>query len=133
MNFFIIVTCISAVMGVIGLIYEPNRRFGYEAFFSPIIFGLISIIPSIVTFSNKELSVKEMIFRNVLQLMVLECLILTSGFLFGIMKDKMILISVGVSIIIVFIIVHIISWIFDYKTAANLNQNLKVFQNNDRS
>lgn len=130
MNFFIIVTCISLVMGVIGLIYEPGRRFGYEAYFSPLIFGAISTIPSFVTYSKKELTVRQMVFRNVLQLLVIECLVLITGYFFGIMKDKMILISVAISVIIVFIIVHIISWLIDFKTAAILNQNLKSYQNN---
>ena len=128
MNFFIIVTCISAVIGILGLIYEPSRKFGYEAYFSPLIFGVISIIPSFVTFSKKELTPKQMAFRNILQLIVLECLILTTGYLSGIMKDKMVLISVASSVIIVFVIVNFISWIIDSKTATILNENLKAFQ-----
>lgn len=131
-DFFIIVTCISAVIGIIGLIYEPNRRFGYEAYFSPLIFGAISIIPSFVTYSNKELTVKQMIFRNVIQLLILECLILITGYSFGVMKDKTILTSVAFSVIIVFIIVHLISWVIDSKTAAILNENLKAYQKNDK-
>lgn len=128
MNFFIIVTCVSAVIGILGLIYEPSRKFGYEAYFSPLIFGVISIIPSFVTFSKKELTPKQMAFRNVFQLIVLECLILITGYSFGIMKDKMVLTSVALSVIIVFVIVNFISWIIDSKTATILNENLKAFQ-----
>ena len=131
-DFFIIVTCISAVIGIIGLIYEPNRRFGYEAYFSPLIFGAISIIPSFVTYSNKELSVKQMILRNVIQLVILECLILITGYSFGVMKDKVILSSVAFSVIIVFIIVHLISWVIDSKTAFILNENLQAYQKYDK-
>jgi uncharacterized membrane protein len=131
MNFFIIVTCVSVVIGTLGLIYEPSKRFGYEAYFSPLIFGAISTISSFVTYSKKELTIRQMIFRNVLQLLVLECLILTTGYSFGIMKDTMILTSVALSIIIVFVIVHLISWIIDFKTAANLNDSLKVYQRNE--
>lgn len=131
MDFFIIVTCISVVIGIIGLIYEPNRTFGYEAFFSPLIFGAISILPSFVTYSKKELTIKQMVFRNLLQLLILECLILITGYLLGIMKDERILISVGISVIIVYIIVQLISWIIDSKTAAILNKNLKVYQKSD--
>lgn len=130
MNFFIIATCISVVMGIIGLIYEPDRRFGYEAYFSPLIFGAISTIPSFVTYSKRELTVKQMLFRNVLQLFLIEFLVLITGYYFGIMKDKMILISVAISVIIVFITVHIISWLIDLKTATTLNENLKDYQNN---
>lgn len=131
MNFFIIVTCVSVVIGIIGLIYEPNRRFGYEAYFSPLIFGAISTISSFVTYSKKELTVRQMIFRNCLQLLVLECLILITGYSFGIMNDKTILVSVALSIIIVFIIVNIISWLLDFKTAVILNDSLKAYQKND--
>lgn len=131
MEFFIIVTCISVVIGVIGLIYEPTKRFGYEAYFSPLIFGAISTVSSFVTYSKKELTVKQMIFRNVLQLMVLECMILITGYSFGIMKDKMILSSVAISVIVVFIAVQFISWIIDSKTAANLNDSLKIYQKNE--
>ncbi len=128
MDYFIIVTCITAVIGIIGLIFEPNMQFGYEAYFSPLIFGAISIIPSLISYSKKELSVKQMIFRNILQLVILECLILITGYSFGIMRDKSIIISVALSVIIVFIIVHLISWFIDSKTAVVLNDNLKVFQ-----
>lgn len=131
MNFFIIVTCISVVIGILGLIYEPTKRFGYEAYFSPLIFGAISIISSFVTYSKKELTIRQMIFRNVLQLLVLECLILITGYSFGVMKDTMILTSVAVSIIIVFIIVHLVSWLIDFKTSAKLNDSLKVYQRNE--
>lgn len=132
MDFFIIVTCISVVMGIIGLIYEPNTRFGYEAFFSPLIFGAISIVPSLVTYSKNELSVKQMVIRNALQLLILECLVITTGYVFGIMKDKVIILSVSLSVVIVFVIVHLISYFIDFRTAANLNESLKDFQNNEK-
>ena len=45
MSFFISVTCISLAMGIIGLIFNPNTRFGYEAYFSPLIFGAIGVLP----------------------------------------------------------------------------------------
>lgn len=131
MDYFIIVTCITAVIGIIGLIYEPNMSFGYEAYFSPLIFGAISIIPSLILYSKKELSVKQMMFRNILQLVILECLILVTGYSFGIMKDKSIIISVAISVVIVFIIVHLISWLIDSKTAITLNENLKAYQKQD--
>jgi len=127
MRFFIIVTCVTALIGILGLIYEPNRRLGYEAFFSPFIFGVIGIIPSIVTFSREELTLKQMLFRKVIQLIVLECMVLLFGYLVGIIKHNMI-ISVALSVLSVFITVHFIEWIIDSKTADKLNDNLKVFQ-----
>lgn len=128
MHFFIIVTCVTVVIGILGLIYEPNVKFGYEAFFSPLIFGAISIIPSIVTYSKEELTLKQMVFRKVLQLIVLEGILLIFGYLVvGIIKENMI-ISFAVSVLLVFLIVHFISWIIDCKKADVLNVDLKAFQ-----
>jgi len=127
MRFFIIVTCVSIAIGLIGLIYEPNRQFGYEAYFSPIIFGLIGVLPSIVTYSKKELTIKQMKARTVLQLIVLEGMVLSFGYVMGIMKDNMML-SLALAVLVVFIMVHLISWLIDYKEAKKLNEDLKAFQ-----
>jgi hypothetical protein len=127
MNFFIIVTCVSVLIGVLGLVFEPDRRFGYEAYFSPIIFGIIGILPSLVTYSKKELTIKKMLLRNILQLIVIEIMILSFGYLMGIMKRDM-LPSLAFSILIVFLIVHLVSWFIDSKKAVKLNEELKVFQ-----
>ena len=127
MNFFIIVTCVSIAIGLLGLIYEPNRQFGYEAYFSPIIFGLIGVLPSILTYSKKELTLKQMKVRKVFQLIVLEGMVLSFGYVMGIMKDNMML-SIALSVLVVFLAVHFISWIIDCKEAAKLNEDLKAFQ-----
>lgn len=127
MRFFIIVTCVSIAIGLLGLIYEPNRQFGYEAYFSPIIFGLIGVLPSIVMYSKKELTIKQMKTRKVLQLIVLEGMVLSFGYVMGIMKVNMML-SLALSVLVVFIMVHLISWIIDYKEAEKLNEDLKAFQ-----
>lgn len=127
MNFFIIVTCLSALIGILGLIYEPNRLFGYEAYFSPIIFGVIGVFPSIVTYSKKELTLKQMTFRKVLQLLVIEVIVLSFGYNLGVMKDNM-MISISISILMVYLMVHFITWFIDTSKAAKFNEDLKAFQ-----
>lgn len=127
MDFFIVVTCITLLMGVVGLIYEPDQRFGYEAYFSPLIFGVIGIVPSFITYSKKELSIRKMIIRKALQLIILEGLILGFGYWTGAMKGS-ILLSLFISVFLVFLLVHIISYVIDSKQAAHLSEELKTFQ-----
>lgn len=127
MDFFVIVTCVSVVIGLLGLIYEPHRQFGYEAYFSPLIFGVIGVLPSLVTYSKKELTVKQMKVRKVIQLIILEGLVLTFGYFMGVMKVNM-MVSVASSVLVVFLMVHLITWIIDSKKAAQLNEDLKAFQ-----
>lgn len=128
MDFFIGVACITLLMGILGLIYEPHQRFGYEAYFSPFIFGLIGILPSLVTYSKKELTIGQMLKRKALQLVILEGLILGFGYAMGIMKGTM-MVSMAGAVFLVFLLVHLISYTIASKEAANLSQELKAFQN----
>lgn len=127
MNFFIIVTCVSVLMALIGPVFDPERIFGYEAYYSPLLFGVIGVLPSFVTFSRKELTFNQMIVRKVLHLILLEGLILSIGILTGIMKAD-VLLSIALSIFVIFLLVYFISWIIDSKKAVELNADLKVFQ-----
>ena len=128
MNYFIIVTILTLVIGILGLIYEPNQRFGYEAYFSPLLFGLIAVIPSLVTYSTKELSLKQSIMRKIFQLLLIEAMILSFSHIMGILKSEMIG-SMILSILIVFVAVHLIEWIINNKNAKKLTLKLKAFQN----
>lgn len=127
MSFFIIVTLVSVVIGVLGLIFEPNRTFGYEAYFSPIIFGLIGVLPSIVTYAQTELTVRQLLFRKVFQLIVLEIMVLAFSYGMGAIKGHMIY-SVALAIIVVYLMVHLIMWLLDSKRAQKLTADLKAFQ-----
>jgi hypothetical protein len=128
MTYFIIVTIVTLVIGILGLIYEPGQRFGYEAFFSPLLFGFIGVIPSVVTYSKKELSVKQVRIRMIIQLLVLEVMILSFGYIVGILKSEMIG-SMILSIFAVFIAVNLFQWLLDNKKAIKLTRELKAYQN----
>jgi hypothetical protein len=54
MSFFVSVVCICAAMAFIGLSYESDARFGYEAFFSPLLFGAAASLPLLVKYSKKN-------------------------------------------------------------------------------
>lgn len=128
MRYIIIVTIVTLVIGIIGLIYEPNQRFGYEAYFSPFIFGLIGVIPSFATYSKKVLSLKQAKVRKIIQLLLIEIMVLSFGFIMGIMKREM-LGSMVFSIFVAFVAVNMIEWFINNKKAQKLTLELKAYQN----
>lgn len=71
-SFFVVVTCVNLAMAFLGMRYEPEIRFGYHAFLFPVMYGFLGILPSAVTYSRRELSVKQMLLRKLLQLLLLE-------------------------------------------------------------
>ncbi len=130
MNFFIIVTLVNIVIFVCGTILAPDQEITYSAFLVPIIDGALGIIPGIVMYSKRELTVKQMIVREIIQLLSIELIILL--FTFGISGFKpenlTLIIAEMVSIAVVFVLVIVIRYFFDKRSAKIMTSNLKAFQ-----
>lgn len=129
MSFFVSVVCITLAMGLFGILFEPNARFGYEAFFSPLLFGALATLPMQVTYSKRELSVVQTATRNIIHFVLLEAVILTTLLVLDILNGYWMTISMGVSISIIYASVHAILWLHDSRVATQLNGALRTMQN----
>ena len=129
-SFFITVTLINVAMLVLGKLLEPDQVFGYEAFMYPLIYGLIGTIPSVVIRDKKELSVKQELIRKVMNMLLI--IVLMLAFMFGgrEITSELIAAAVGVSIsiVIIFVLVNLIIWWFDLKTAKDMTEDLLKYQ-----
>ena len=129
-SYFISVTLINAAMLILGSLLSPQQRFGYEAFLYPLIYGLIGIIPSLIISTDKELSVKQVVIRKVMQMLLIIVLLL--AFMFGdaSLKRQTIFMAaaVALSVVIIYILVNVIMWMLDARTAKNMTEDLKRFQ-----
>jgi len=129
-GFFISVTLITAAMFILGLFFQPDMRFGYEAFAYPLIYGVIGSVPGLLMYSKKELTLKQTLIREFIQMSLIIVLIIT--FMFGRFKNIQDLvpqiIGVSVSIVIIYVLVHFFGWLMDLKTAKIMTEDLKRFQ-----
>lgn len=130
MSFFVSITCISAAMALIGMLFEPDTRFGYEAFLSPLIFGALASLPLLVKYSKKELSVKQAAIRNVIHFLLLEAVVLSVLYLLGMLTSVSMTISLGISILVIDLTVNLVLWINDKRTAKEFNNALRKLQDN---
>ena len=129
-SFFICVTLINAAMFILGRMLEPDMQFGYEAFAYPLIYGAIGSIPGLVMYSKKELTVKQTLIREFIQMFMVVAIII--GFMFGRFRNipDVIpqLIGVSVSVMIIYVLVHVFGWLIDLKTANKMTEDLKKYQ-----
>ena len=129
-SFFISVTLINLAMLILGCWLEPDLEFGYQAFAYPLIYGVIGSIPGLVMYSKKELTVKQTLIREVIQMFMVVAIII--GFMFGRFKNipDVIpqLIGVSVSVMIIYVLVHVFGWLIDLKTANKMTEDPKKFQ-----
>ena len=129
-GFFISVTHITAAMFILGLFFQPDLIFGYEAFAYPLIYGVIGSVPGLLMYSKKELTLKQTLIREFIQMCLIIVLIIT--FMFGRFKNipELVpqIIGVSVSIVIIYVLVHFFGWLMDLKTAKVMTEDLKRFQ-----
>ena len=129
-SYFISVTLINAAMLILGSLLSPHQRFGYEAFLYPLIYGLIGIIPSLIISTDKELSVKQVIIRKTMQMLLIIVLLL--AFMFG--DDPLnrqtifMAAAVALSVVVIYILVNVIMWMLDARTAKSMTEDLKRFR-----
>lgn len=129
-TYFAVVALVCAANAIMGAILAPDQTFGYDAFLSPLICGLAGTLPTVVTYSSKELSVKQLLFRKVIQLLLIEASVLFVMF-YGAaesFKQPKIIISVAVSIIIIYIIIDLIELFQDHLSAKKMTEELIAFQ-----
>ena len=128
MAFFVCSTCISILEGLLGMAFFAEDKFGWEAFFSPPLFGFLSVLLGMVTKSERELSVKEILFRRALHLLLIELLIFGMNYETGMQFDVLFSVTLAFSVAAVFVAVYVVMWLNDRKSAALFNEKLKEYQ-----
>ena len=130
MSFFIIVTLVNIAIFLSGMILAPDEKIGYTAFIVPVIDGVLGIIPGLVMYSKRELSVKQMAVREVIQLISIELIIFLFMFGFsGVSAEQVprLIVVIG-SVAVIFVAVKVIMYLFDFRTARRMTDELKLFQ-----
>ena len=130
--YFILVTLITILLMVVGMLFDSDRPLSYDAYFSPLFYAFIGVIPVFFFQSDKELSMKRLIIRNVLYVLIVEAAILLIVFKApNIPSDRMeVVISIAVGVLVVFILSLIVEYIFELTQANEMNAYLEEYQKN---
>lgn len=132
-SFFVSTALINVAMYVCGSLFRPDQRFGYEVFLYPLIYGFLATVPNFIMYSKKEMTVKQTVIREMINILLIVAII--ELFMFGgkDMSNELCVqaISVAVSIVVVYMGVVFIMYMLDLKTARRLTDQLRVFQYED--
>ena len=130
--YFILVTLITILLVVVGMLFDSDRTLSYDAYFSPLFYAFIGVIPVFFFQSDKELSMKRLIIRNVLYVLIVEAAILLIVFKApNIPSDRIeVVISIAVGVLVVFILSLIVEYIFELTQANEMNAYLEEYQKN---
>ena len=130
--YFILVTLITILLMVVGMLFDSDRTLSYDAYFSPLFYAFIGVIPVLFFQSDKELSMKGFIIRSIIQILIIEAAILVIVFNApNIPSDRIeVVISIAVGIPIVYILSLVVEYIFELTQAREMNIYLEEYQKN---
>lgn len=127
--FLVCTACITVLEGVMGMLFFPEEKIGYDAFFSPPVFGFFSVLFGGVTKSKKELGVRQVLFRRLLHLFMIEAMVFGINYASGNIFSPLASSVLALAVAIVFVTVYGVIWMNDLRSAALFNEKLKVYQN----
>ena len=126
----LLVTLITILLIILGKLLDRDRVFSYEAFLSPLIYALIGTAATVVTRSDKELSIRDLIIRKVISLLLIEGAIIFLALNADTIptEKSWVIPGLALGILAVFVLTHVILYFIDRKEAEKLNTDLARYQ-----
>ena len=129
-TYFMLTTMILVVMMVLGTYFMPEVRFGYQDFKAPLIYAAWGTLPNIVMYAKKELTMKQMLVRKMIQLILVEVIIISVALPKEIIENgnSVLVISLVSCVFVIYVLTHLIEWYQDSLTAKQMTEELLNFQ-----
>ena len=131
-TYFMLVTMILGVMAVLGMYFFPDAKFGYESFATPLIYAAYGTLPNMIMYGKKEFTMKQLLVRKIIQLILVEVIIISVAIPKELIEAgrSEVVVSLAISILVIYIVTHIIEWFQNCVTAKKLTEELLIFQQN---
>ena len=129
-TYFMLATMISFAMMVLGVKYIPDAQFGYEAFRMPLIYAAYATLPNLVLYAKKELNMRQLLLRKILQLLLIEIIVLKIAIPRKIYEsgELEIVFALGFGIVCIFLLTHFIEWFMNMLQAKKMTDDLLKLQ-----
>lgn len=128
--FFMLSTLITAAVSLIGSTFDAGARFGYDVLLTPMKYAALCLLPTLVTWSRRDLSAKELLVRKALMLILLEGVILLIAFTSPFIDtgSMRVVLTLAGSVFVIFALVNLFLWLKDSAEAKKMNIALAEFQ-----
>ena len=134
-DFLMIQAGITFTIGVIGCIKTPTLGVTHYSFFMPFVYAFFCVIPSLVIYSAKELSIKQMLIRKAIQFLLIEFIVMLVSYIIGTLNNTFICIAIILAVIVVYIVVNVLEYLFCKSAADAMTkkiQHIKEKEQNER-
>ena len=128
--FFMLTTLITIAIFVIGSAFDADARFGYAAMLTPLRYAAFCVLPTLATYSRRELKKKELIARMALELVLIEAVMLFFAFSSPVIDTNRVSVVfvIAGSVLIIYVMARLFSWLRESAEARVLNDDLRRFR-----
>ena len=127
--FFMLSTMITVAVSLIGSEFDGDASLSYDTMITPVKYAALCLLPTFVTWSRHELSLREMLLRKALVLVLLEAVILLIAFTSPVIDTEngwVVLTLVG-SVLVIFLLVNLFTWVRESAEAKRMTLDLEEF------
>ena len=128
--FFILSTLIAVAVSLIGSTFDADASLNYGSLLKPMEYAALCMLPTLVTFSRRELSPKAMLLRKAWMLLLLEAVILFIAFTSpGIDTGSAgVVLTIAGSVLVIFVLANFLLCLKDSALAKTLKRDLEKFR-----
>ena len=119
-DYFIIFSIIIILTASLNV----THSFTFREIMLSALFAFAGNLPSLIYYSKKELSIKSRKIRMLLHFILIEVVVLSFGNLMGQVSKVADNLIFALEILVIYILVILVTWLLDRKTANEINQQL---------
>ena len=131
-GFCVSTTFICILQGLLGGYFLPDVKLDFGVLLSPPLFGFLSTLLGVVEFSSKELTVRRVLIRRVIHLLLIEGMVFGINILVGNAFTFWMAVLLALGIAVVYICVYVVLWVDELRYARVFNEKLKEFQKKEK-
>lgn len=123
-------TVISIAICVTGSVFDTGAQFGYKELLTPLVYAACCVIPTFATYSKRELTMREMMPRMALELVLIESVMMYIAWSSPMIDTTRpaVIAAIAGSVLAIYILARLYSWLRDSAQARMINSDLEKFQ-----
>lgn len=130
--FFILTVLILVAQAIIGTIAAPGQslHIRYIDLLSPLHMAALCTLPTVVTFSRKKLTAKQMLIRHAIQLVLIEGVMMLIAFTSASIDSSRpaVLLLIGGAVLIIYVLAIFLIWLEQVSESKKMTAQLHALQ-----
>ena len=131
--YFLLVTLIFAVSMIIGMIFTPGQQLYYYQLIGPFFLAALCVLPTFITYSRKEPTVRQVVLRNIIRLILIEGIVLTQIQPPEQENQVLFRILLAAAVLIVYLLASLMMWLRRVRQSGMMTEQLKILQERGRN